>query len=77
MHSMNTTFAGITLNGEPFELAAETESVRDVLIQSDIDTERQGIAVALNDAVVPRARWESAPVSPGDVVEVIGAVQGG
>jgi sulfur carrier protein len=37
----------------------------------------RGIAVALQGEVVPRSRWSSTAVSPGAVVEVVTAVQGG
>jgi len=37
----------------------------------------EGIAVALNGSVVPRAEWATTPLSDGDRVEVLTAVQGG
>jgi sulfur carrier protein len=36
-----------------------------------------GVAVAVNDAVVPRAAWETTELDDGDRVEVLTAVQGG
>jgi sulfur carrier protein len=36
-----------------------------------------GIAVAVNDAVVPRGDWESVRLRSADRVEVLTAVQGG
>ncbi|MHB1612936.1 MAG: sulfur carrier protein ThiS [Actinomycetes bacterium] len=36
-----------------------------------------GIAVAVNDEVVARARWVATALHPGDRVEVLTAVQGG
>ncbi len=39
--------------------------------------ERRGIAIAINDAVVPRSRWTSHALSDGDRVLVIQATQGG
>lgn len=36
-----------------------------------------GVAAALNETVVPRARWAATPVSDGDRVEILTAVQGG
>ena len=38
---------------------------------------REGIAVAVNDAVVPRAQLDDFPVHDGDTVEIIVAVAGG
>jgi sulfur carrier protein len=37
----------------------------------------RGIAVAIDDAVVPRSAWDRTLVLPGARVEVVGAVQGG
>ncbi|MBI9114120.1 sulfur carrier protein ThiS [Sanguibacter suaedae] len=36
-----------------------------------------GVAVAVNDRVVPRSRWRSTHVVLGDRVEIVTAVQGG
>ena len=36
-----------------------------------------GIAVALNEAVVPRAEHATTVLAEGDVVEIVTAVQGG
>lgn len=36
-----------------------------------------GIAVALNDTVVPRSQWHSRKPVEGDRLEIITAVQGG
>jgi len=38
---------------------------------------RPGMAVAVNDAVVPRARWDQHALLPGDAVLLIQATQGG
>ncbi len=65
----------IRLNGQPAEVQAE--ALADVLAHLGIAPDRRGVAVALNGAVVPRSAWGTAPVEPGDDVEVIGAVQGG
>ena len=37
---------------------------------------RRGIAVAVNGAVVPRARWDD-PLTDGARIEIVTAVQGG
>lgn len=36
-----------------------------------------GIAVAVDDTVVPRSLWAATPVAPGQSVEIVTAVQGG
>jgi sulfur carrier protein len=41
------------------------------------DGGRLGVAVALNSEVVPRRSWASTPLTPGDAVELVTAMQGG
>ncbi|MCC7020638.1 MAG: sulfur carrier protein ThiS [Ardenticatenales bacterium] len=41
------------------------------------DPTRPGIAVAVNDRVVPRSAWATTHVAPGDRVEVLHAIAGG
>ncbi|NDB17868.1 MAG: sulfur carrier protein ThiS [Actinobacteria bacterium] len=36
-----------------------------------------GVAVAVDDRVVPRSRWELTTVSPGARIELVTATQGG
>lgn len=38
---------------------------------------RRGVAVAVNEEVVPRSAWDETPVRDGDRVEVLNAAQGG
>lgn len=38
---------------------------------------KQGIAVALNNVVVARSKWESQPLVPNDKITIIQASQGG
>lgn len=38
---------------------------------------RQGTAVAVNDSIVPRHGIEQVPVTDGDRIEIVTAVQGG
>ena len=39
--------------------------------------ERKGVAIAVNNAVVPRPAWPTRPLADGDRVLVIRATQGG
>ena len=40
-------------------------------------SETKGIAVAINDTVVPKARWEKEELSDNDKITIIKATQGG
>jgi sulfur carrier protein len=64
----------ITINGAQRQVPDHTSVERAVaLITSSVT----GIAVAVNGEVVRRASWTSTRLAPGDVLEVLTAVQGG
>ena len=65
----------ITLNGERTRTAAAT--VRALLDEQAIDAEARGVAVALNDAVVPRSTWSTTALSAGDAIEIVKPFRGG
>jgi sulfur carrier protein len=65
----------IVVNGERRRVAAA--SVRALLGALGYDATGRGLAVALNDEIVPRGEWETTPLVPGDRIEIVGAVQGG
>jgi sulfur carrier protein len=64
----------ISVNGERREVAPGT--ALDALVKS-LTAAPSGVAAALNETVVPRAQWPATPLSEGDRVEVLTAVQGG
>ena len=39
--------------------------------------EPKGIAVALNDMIIPKQKWESTVIRENDSIEIVHAVQGG
>ncbi|MDL5201075.1 sulfur carrier protein ThiS [Streptomyces sp. ALI-76-A] len=64
----------VLVNGERREV--EPGTALDTLVRS-LTAAPSGVAAALNETVVPRARWSSTPLCEGDRVEVLTAVQGG
>jgi sulfur carrier protein len=71
----------IIVNGAERE-TPEGASVAELIISlTGTDTRsgggRTGIAVAVNDEVVPRTRWDATTVREADRIEVLTAVQGG
>jgi sulfur carrier protein len=64
----------VTVNGATDDLPAGT-SVDDVVAR--LGRGRSGIAVAVNDEVVPRSRWPAVALADGDRVEILTAAQGG
>lgn len=47
------------------------------LLNLEIPEKQKGIAVAINNKVVPKSEWESKTVSNKDAVLIIKATQGG
>ena len=66
----------VTLNGEERTLP-EGASVTDAVLAVGARGGLDGVAVALDGEVVPRALWEGTELSDGGRVEVLRAVQGG
>ncbi len=65
----------ITVNGAPRPFKGDSLSL--LIAEAGIAPDRRGIAVALNDRVVPRAAWAGTVPRPGDVVEIVQPLQGG
>lgn len=81
-----TTEPTVTVNGSPVTLTpgltvagAVSDLTRRALHPDGTATDGQplGIAVALDDAVVPRSRWSRTELGPGQKLEIVTAVQGG
>ncbi|HEX5132559.1 MAG TPA: sulfur carrier protein ThiS [Candidatus Krumholzibacteria bacterium] len=66
----------IRLNGNETDIESGA-AVTDLLHELGIAPDTAGVAVALNETIVPRAEWSSRRLAPGDAVEVVRAVQGG
>ncbi len=65
----------ILVNGEATPVAAAT--LAELLASRSLPAKGRGIAVALNEAVVPRARWPETRLEPGDRVEIVRPIVGG
>ncbi|ARP69811.1 MULTISPECIES: sulfur carrier protein ThiS [Streptomyces] len=64
----------IAVNGERRDVASGT--ALDSLVRT-LTAASSGVAAAVNETVVPRARWAATALAEGDRVEVLTAVQGG
>jgi sulfur carrier protein len=67
---------GVTLNGRRHELPEEA-TVEAAVREAGAPETGQGVAVAVDGEVVPRARWRRTRLRDGQQVEVLRAVQGG
>ncbi|MFV3074714.1 sulfur carrier protein ThiS [Niveispirillum fermenti] len=65
----------IIINGR--EQVPDDYALTAVMAADGIDPAARGIAVAVNDMVVPRGRWADTNLSPGDRVEIVKVLQGG
>jgi sulfur carrier protein len=65
----------ISLNGAPHRFGGA--SLIELLAAQAIDQTKPGVAVAINDAIVPRAEWAAVSLNPGDVVEIVRPHSGG
>ena len=65
----------LTFNNHSYQLEVNT-SIQNAL-NLWIGEKQKGIAVAVNETVVPKAQWESYELQPNDKVLVIKATQGG
>jgi sulfur carrier protein len=63
----------VIVNGRRTEIAAK----RLEGLLRELDHEGTHVAVAVNDLVVPRARWAATELNSGDRVEIITPRQGG
>ncbi|HHQ4559665.1 sulfur carrier protein ThiS [Aeromonas hydrophila] len=64
----------IRLNDKAQPLAAG-QSVADLLVAQGVNP--QGVAVALNGAVLPRGRWAETRLNDGDELHLFTAIAGG
>jgi sulfur carrier protein len=78
--SIPATPGSALVNGEPYWLEGPlpvADLVAVLLPSLVVDGAPQGVAIAIDDVVVPRGAWSTTTVRPGDRVEVVTAVQGG
>jgi sulfur carrier protein len=66
----------IILNGESVPFRAG-ETLDAVLASLGLTATSQGVAIAVDREVVPRAEWETFTLAEGARVEVLTAMQGG
>ncbi len=70
-----TVTATIRVNGETRWWREQT--VGDLLTAEGIELDQGGLAVALNENVIPRGAWATTRLKPDDRVEIVQIVRGG
>jgi sulfur carrier protein len=66
----------LTINGKKKD-AGDIDTLDELMTGLGYDTASKGMAVAVNDTVIPRGRWKTTSLNAGDSIEIIHAVQGG
>ena len=66
----------IKVNGETKEVSTGL-TLHQLLLDLEIDPSRPGIAVAIDQEVIPRTQWEETAIQPESEIEIIRAAQGG
>jgi thiazole synthase len=66
----------VELNGQPIELP-DGATVATAVERSGAAPEGRGVAVAVDGDVVPRSEWDATPLTDGQTIEVLAAIQGG
>jgi sulfur carrier protein len=64
----------VVVNGSTTEVEA---GVTVAAFVGRLDADARGVAVAINETVVPRSAWPATALQAGDRVEVLRAAQGG
>jgi sulfur carrier protein len=65
----------VTINGAADDVP-EDATVRWLVARAGAHA-RQGVAVALNDEVVPKGEWDAVTLTAGDRIEILRAIGGG
>ncbi len=65
----------ITVNGAVQEVRAQ--NLHQLMVTMGVDAYAGGVALAVNDRVVPRSRWQSVELTDGDEIEIVRATAGG
>lgn len=65
----------LTLNGSLFDFNGNM--LLALLEKQGIQAGQGGIAVAVNERVVPRSRWGEQTLQEGDKIEIVRAIAGG
>lgn len=65
----------LVVNGK--EIETEAASLKDLAEELGFDRNGKGVAIAVNDDVVPKEEWEDRILSDEDTIEIIRAIRGG
>ena len=65
----------IVINGESRSINSST--LTQLLDEINIDFENKKIAIAINEEIVEKIKWNNKKIENGDIVEIVHALKGG
>ncbi|MFV5700520.1 sulfur carrier protein ThiS [Flavobacterium sp. XS2P12] len=66
----------LKINNQTKQFATNSLTVQ-ALLDLEIPIKQNGIAVAINNTVIPKSNWNSHPIQETDDILIISATQGG
>jgi sulfur carrier protein len=66
----------LKINNQIKQFQANALSIQD-LLDIEFSQKQSGIAVAINNTVIPKSNWNDHPISQSDEILIISATQGG
>ena len=66
----------LKINNQTKQFATDSLTVQ-TLLDLEIPEKQNGIAVAINNTVIPKSNWNSYPIQETDDILIISATQGG
>ena len=66
----------LIINNQTKQFATDSLTVQ-ALLDLEIPIKQNGIAVAINNTVIPKSNWNSHPIQETDDILIISATQGG
>ncbi|MGB1360566.1 MAG: sulfur carrier protein ThiS [Alphaproteobacteria bacterium] len=65
----------LIINGE--QLNSTKQTLADILMEQGISIDTKGVAVALNEQVITKSKWNETNLNDNDVIEIVKPFQGG
>ncbi|TDE31879.1 MULTISPECIES: sulfur carrier protein ThiS [Flavobacterium] len=66
----------LKINNQTKQFAPDSLTVQ-ALLDLEIPIKQNGIAIAINNTVIPKSNWNSYPIQETDDILIISATQGG
>lgn len=66
----------LTINNQRKQFTSDSLTVQ-ALLDLEIPEKQNGIAIAINNTVIPKSNWNSHPLKETDIILIISATQGG